>query len=216
MSFYNIYNSGSQMMTALQTLDQSDLIEVMTLFARGYTIRHIRKFLVGKAASLGRPDMVPTEQDLLTMASRYSDDIEKHRTELAQDALARGLARKEERITRLTWAVESVETDALTGLNLKATEMYRRLIKDIGTEVEGLNIRILMPDDPWAQLLSKLKEPDALTENTPSTSLPTKANSTLESDQAPTQSTPSVPLSSNKDTLPPTPDKELSSTTVEG
>lgn len=201
-------------MTALSTLHQSDLIEVQTLFAHGYTIRYIRNWLFQRAAEFGRMDMVPTEQDLLRLAALYAEDIEKVREELAKDTLQRGLARKEERISRLTQAAETIEPQVMDGTNLKATEMFRRLIKDIATEVDGLNIRIMMPDDPWALLLIDLKERAALPGTTQSTLLPTKANSTSESDQVPEKSTQSATPSSNKDTPLPTQDKESSSTNV--
>jgi len=195
-------------MTAIQSLHKNDLINVMVLFARGYTIRYIRNYLVQLAAEYGRVDMVPTEQDLLKLAALYSDDIEKVRAELAKDTLSRGFARKEERILRLSIAAENIEPAALSGLNLKATEMYRRLIKDVAVEVEGLNIRILTPDDPWAQLLNNLKEKADSQETMPNTSLPTPPNNTLELDQVLTKSTQSMKPSPLTDTPSPTPDSE--------
>jgi len=164
---------------ALDRLHLEDLQEVIVLFARGYTMGKIRKHLMTLAAEHGRMDLVPTEMDLLKLAIRYSDDVELVRQNLARDVLTRGLARKEERILRYTEMAESLEDAAMSGMNLKASEAYRRVLRDVREEVDGLNIKILLPGDEWAQLLQGLKEKADSLVSSPK-SLPTPDTTPLE------------------------------------
>jgi hypothetical protein len=165
-------------------LHKDELYELIVFFARGYSIRYIRAWLTRRAAELGRPSLVPSEQQLLRLAVDYAPNIEEVREELAQDTLTRGLARKEERVRRLSEMAESIEGQAQSGANLKASEMYRRALRDIKDEMEPIAIPIILPDDKWAQLLSGLREKREL----PESQRPLLGM--LESDQEEEKSTP--------------------------
>jgi hypothetical protein len=145
-------------------LDQEELAGIIVLFARGYTVRYIERRLIERAAEKGRPDLVPNQQQLMTLAVRYGDDIDQIREDMEKQLLTTGLARKGERVRRLSEMAENIEQVALrppsaeAPLNLDAIEQYRKLVKDIHGEIEPLNIKFIAPDDPWALLLNRLKE----------------------------------------------------------
>jgi hypothetical protein len=139
-------------------LNMDELTELMHLFARGYTVRYIRKWFNKRALQMGDPHAVPNEQQLLQFAVKYADDIDGIRSQLAEDVLRAGLAKKEERVRRLSETAENLEPAAMEGSNLKAVESYRRILKDIRDETEPLGLTIILPDDRWHQLLSDLSE----------------------------------------------------------
>lgn len=149
-------------------LNMDELTELMHLFARGYTVRYIRKWFNKRALSMGDPTAVPNEQQLLQFAVRYADDIDGIRQQLAEDVLRAGLAKKEERVRRLSEVAEVLEPAAMDGANLKATESYRRVLKDIRDETDPLGLTIILPDDRWAQLLTDLNEKQPSLEAIPS------------------------------------------------
>jgi hypothetical protein len=205
-------------MTTLD-LQQDELLQVVEFFARGYTIRYIHNHLMRRAAERSRPDLVPEPQDLLRLAVRYADNIEQIRGELAKDALRVGLARKEERIRRLSEAAEAIEPQVISGMNLKATEGYRKLLQSIHDEVEPLKLIVITPDDPWAQLLTSLKErrdlratgdlPNSLTTLSTSEEAPREGKLTLSSI---TSSEPDTSPPTEQESPAPTPINEASST----
>jgi len=151
---------------------------VITLFARGYTIRYIRTAI---QKHFGR---VPREDELMRLALDYSDDVEQVREDLAAMALTRGLAAKEERILRLTEMAEAWEGDAIDGTPIyedvmdpttnqptgrkvmvgtikdpRAAKVYLDTIKQVKEEVEPLGLQLLVPpSDPWGKLLLELQE----------------------------------------------------------
>ena len=201
-------------MMAPLKLQRDELIQIVTWFARGYTIRYIESQLRSRAAKAGMVDQLPTEQDLLTLAVRYSNDIEQVRSDLAKDALRAGLARKEERVRRLSESAEAIEDQVMSGMNLKATETYRKILSSIHDEVEPLHLVIISPDDPWALLLTNLKK---TRDSTPTPSVKTqstlnspKSTSTSEQDRVPTKLEPTLTTSSTKDISGPTTDNKQS------
>lgn len=199
---------------SLLQMRNEELLDVIELFARGYTIRFIEDKLKRRAAEKGRSDLVPTPQQLLTLAVRYADDVEAVRGELAKRTFEAGLARKEERVRRLSEAAEAIEDQVMSGINLKATETYRKILQSVHEEVEPLKLVVISPDDPWAQLLSNLKETrDSSTQGEETSDSQSSLPSTLESEagQAPPKSTRSLNTLSAPVTNTPTPNKEESS-----
>ncbi len=167
--------------SGLLQLDQEELAGIIILFARGYTVRHIDRVLTKRADELGRTDLVPSQQQLLTLAVRYSDDVDQIREDMERQHLTTGLARKGERVRRLSELAENIEPTAMREatpehpLNLDAMDMYRKIVKDIQGEIEPLNIKFISPDDPWALLLKRLSDerehsnPQMLPDSDPST-----------------------------------------------
>lgn len=127
---------------------------IIKLFAQGYTIRHIRNYIMKEI------ELEPSEADLIKVAVLYSDDITLVRQELAEEALMTGLARKEERVRRMNELAEKLEElgDALKAPKVART--YLAVLKQIQGEMEPLGITVTLPgNDPWMQLLQKLTPP---------------------------------------------------------
>lgn len=123
--------------------------EIIKWFAQGYTVRTIAL----KVAML--TGISATDQDLLRLGVCYAEDIEKVRREIAEIALVRGLARKEERVARLNELAERWEDKAKE--DGKAARTYMATLKQIQSEMEPLGIRVhLDEEDPWAKLLKEL------------------------------------------------------------
>jgi hypothetical protein len=148
----------SRLGAAVQSLTLDERYTVMEMFAQGRTIGFIRKWFTNRAARLRDPSLAPSEQDLLYLVVKYGDDIEEYRQARARDVLSRGLARKEVRIERLANVAEVLEPQALDGINLKAADLYRKILGEIREETDPLRLRTMNPDDPWAQLLTGLNE----------------------------------------------------------
>ena len=161
-------------------MNMDELTELMHLFARGYTVRHIRKWFNKRALEMGDPNAVPNEQQLLQFAVRYADDIDGIRQQLAEDVLRAGLAKKEERVRRLSEVAETLEPAALDGVNLKAVESYRRLLKDIRDETDPLGLTIILPDDRWHLLLTDLSEKQPSLEATPPEPTPSEESESVQ------------------------------------
>jgi hypothetical protein len=121
------------------------------LFAQGYTVRYVRKALT---KATGR---VPTDQVLLTLAVQSGDDIRRVRQEITQAAYEQGLSQRAVRIMRLNMLAEEWEDAART--DPKAAKVYLDSLKSIREETEPLALDVFLPrSDPWAQLLTELKE----------------------------------------------------------
>jgi len=143
-----MYNRGMARSKAITIAHRRLVIE---MFARGYTVRTIRKRLT---AEMGRE---PSEQELLRLSVAYADDIDKARGEVAELALSRGLAVKAERVLRLGELAEEWEEGAKT--DPKAAGVYLKTLDQINKEIEPLHIHINLPkDDPWVQLMESLRE----------------------------------------------------------
>lgn len=104
-----------------------------------------------------RPVQVPTIQTLLQMSVEHGLEIEEMRREIARRVLNIGLARKEERIMRLTELAESLEDSS--GGSPKSTALYLHTLEAIRKETENIGIRTEIPEtDDWRMLLTKLAE----------------------------------------------------------
>lgn len=149
-----LYNSGmvdQNKQLKPGTMTNAIRRKVIEMFARGYTVRAIKLAITDM---MGRE---PSDNVLMRIAVAYSSDIEQAREDIAEMALTRGLAAKEERVSRLNMLAESWETKAAT--EPKAAAVYLRTLKQIQEEIEPLNIRIRLPvGDPWGELLQQLKE----------------------------------------------------------
>jgi hypothetical protein len=123
---------------------------VIELFARGYTVRTIRRKIQEKM------QMDPTEKDLLRLAILYAEDIEKYKKELAEMVFTSGLGIASERLSRLSELAESWEDKATK--DPKAAQVYLKTLETIQREVAPLNLVVQIPStDPWFQILSKLR-----------------------------------------------------------
>jgi hypothetical protein len=121
----------------------------MELFARGYTARTIGKFMLEEFA------VVIADSTILQGAVLYADDIETYRKEIGKLAVNTGLARKEERLRRLSELAESWEEPAKE--NTKAAGVYLKTLDQIKEETDPLgHIVPVDKDDTWLQLLQQL------------------------------------------------------------
>jgi ribonucleotide reductase alpha subunit len=125
---------------------------IVQLFARGYTLRAIKKKV------LLEYEKELTDTELLRYMDRYAPDIMAYQEQADQITLTTGLAKKEERVARLSELAEELEDDALKG-NPKLAPIYLRTLKQIQEEMEPLGINVsLPPNDPWRILLENLRE----------------------------------------------------------
>lgn len=127
-------------------------LRAVELFSQGYTVRYVRSAL---KVVLGR---VPTEQELVRIAVEEGDDINRLRGELEEIAYSRGVASKAVRMDRLNRLAEGLEPAAMGGDTKAATALINTL-KQAREEIDPLGLRLILPkDDPWAELLTDLRE----------------------------------------------------------
>jgi len=150
-------------MVHTRRLTDADRIELIDLFAKGYTVRRIREHLTEKLGGS------PTDQQLMQLATLYADDIDGYRRQLSKDTLSRGLAIKSERIRRLAELAETWETKAQ--LETKSAGVYLSALKQIQSETDAIGFTGVLPeDDKWGQLLLSLRDKVKQESNRPLTS----------------------------------------------
>ena len=113
------------------------------------------------APRLPRPTVqVPDIKTLLRIAIDYGQQIEDMRKEIARRVINVGLARREERMLRLTELVEELEPSI--GESPRAAMIYVKALEQLRRESEALGIRSEVPeDDVWHSLLTKLSRQNA-------------------------------------------------------
>jgi len=142
----------TRLQTRSQIMTPDGRMKAVELFALGYTVRYVSKAL---KVILGR---VPNDQELLRIAIEEGDSIDRLRGELEEVAFSRGIASKAVRMDRLNRLAEELEPGALAG-DTKAAGAYLNTLKQAQVEVEPLGLRLVLPkDDPWAELLTSLRE----------------------------------------------------------
>lgn len=161
------------LITSRRQLNLQQRRAIIEMFARGYTVRHVKQYLMLEL------QCEPSDDLLMRIAVEYSDDIEAAREQLAEMVFARGLATKPERLTRLTELAESWEARAQA--EPKAASVYLKTLDQIRAEVEPLGWLLSSPkSDPWGQLLGELRDSARTSGRTVGTTGP---------DQAPSKST---------------------------
>jgi uncharacterized protein YjaZ len=135
--------------TLAQLTDDQRLLMIM-LFARGYTVRRIQLVLAQEHVEM-------SAQELLLGAVQYAPDVEQVQRQLAESAFKRGLAKKDERVRRLSELAEKWEDKA--GVEAKAAGVYLRTLDQLKEETVGIGQTVpLDEDDPWAKLLKQLRK----------------------------------------------------------
>jgi len=129
---------------------KDQLRAVLIMFARGYTAAKIRKFFREEY------QLEITDQKILELAIAYDRDVVSYREELNRRALKQGVIKTSERVARLNEIIEAWEDRAK--VDPKAAGIYIRAIGSVREEaVEAGRTGLLPEDDPWGQLLIKLK-----------------------------------------------------------
>ena len=127
------------------------MLELATLYARGYTARYI-----GMKLKQDFQVDVP-EAYIVKAAFELKDQIHTLRVQAAEDVLSRGVARREERVIRLNELAESWEERAQT--ETKAAGVYLKVLGQVAEETSEWSMsEYAMRNDPWANLLRNLRE----------------------------------------------------------
>jgi len=123
------------------------------LLAAGYTTRAIRRKMI-------KEGFEPYEEvELIQMRQRYAPEISDLQESHAIDVFDRGLARRSERVRRLTILAERLEDELEEQdlVPLKVSKEYRATLAQIGAETDPLGLSSPVdPKDPWVILISKL------------------------------------------------------------
>ena len=148
----------------------NQLEQLITWVAHGRTLRWIQSCATKEDYAW---KMLPTLKCILALHNSpdYSQRLLARRQEGDTPVLRFGLARREERIKRLTGLAERYEAILQVDdegkpldspINLKIAVEYRKVIAELRTETEPLHVKMTVTeDDPWMELLQKLAQSKA-------------------------------------------------------